>query len=146
MRNKHYVGIITGDKIRYVTKVDHQTHSAEWEEGLSALAMPKKVAEDVAFGLRCNLGESAVVIKMPSYERPYNPIEDDWFGIVRWHEDDIREALLNRGFEPTEEAIRCIRSKAEHHFFEDSMIETGWDLLYAFIYEETANLEPREVI
>ena len=70
--------------------------------------------------------------------------KDEWFGIVRWHEDDIREALLNCGFEPTEEAIRCIRSKAEHHFFKDSMIETGCNLLYAYIDEEAANLEPQE--
>jgi hypothetical protein len=144
MRSKYYVGVIEDNKIRYVTKVDHQTHSAEWKEGLSALAMPKKVAEDVAFGLRINSILTVAVIRLPWYEEVYNPIEDDWFGIVRWHEDDIREALLSRGFEPTEEAIRCIRSKAEHHFFEDSMIETGWDLLYAFIYEETANLEPRK--
>ena len=146
MKYKYYVGIIRSEgSIRYVTACSHSTKIAHWEDGKKALPMTLSAAKDLVFGLRCNCC-NAVVITAPDYETLFNPAEEEWFGIVRWHEDDIREALLSRGFEPTEEAIRCIRSKAEHHFFKDSMIETGWDLLYAYIDEETANLEPREVI
>ena len=141
--NKHYVGILVGNQIHYITKIDNRTHSAEWEPGKSARSMSRQTAEDVAFGLRCN-GHSSVVIKLPDYERPFNPCEEDWFGIVRWHEDDIRAALMEHGFEPTEEAISLIRLKMENHCFTELQIACGWDMINEYIHDEAENLDQQE--
>ena len=144
MRSKYYVGVIEDNKIRYVTKVDHQTHSAEWKEGLSALAMPKKVAEDVAFGLRINSIRTVAVIRLPWYEEVYNRIEDEWFGIVRWCEDDIRAALIDRGFKPTKEAIALVRFSMENGGFDGHQIEAGWDYIDSIICNAADDLEREE--
>lgn len=68
--------------------------------------------------------------------------KDEWFGIVRWHEDDIRDALEQSGYEATDEAVGLIRQKCEHHFFKDNMISAGWDCIYAYIGECSNSLTP----
>lgn len=50
-----------------------------------------------------------------------------YFGVVRWHNDDIVAALIERGIETTEENINAVRDAIENgHGFKDAMIEQGW--------------------
>ena len=67
---------------------------------------------------------------------------DDWFGIVRWCNDDIKNALEELGYESTEENILKIRNILEHHSFTDMMIETGWNVINQTI-EENLNRDFR---
>jgi hypothetical protein len=145
MKYKYYVGIIQSEgSIRYVTACSHSTKIAHWKDGEKALPMTLTGAKDLVFGLRCNC-YNAVVITAPKYETLFNPTKDEWFGIVRWCEDDIHEALINNGYEPTEEAIRLIRKNCEHHYFKDAMVETGWDYINAYIAENADDLTESEV-
>lgn len=54
----------------------------------------------------------------------------EFFGIVRWCDEDIENALEVQGFEPTQENIDVIRNLLNHHSFTDMMIETGWEYIY----------------
>ena len=80
--------------------------------------------------------ETALIEKWGSDRRP------EWFGVVRWCEDDIRAELYNLGYEDTPEAISLIRTKMEHGSFTGGMIETGWDYIHAYIQSESDNLTP----
>lgn len=68
----------------------------------------------------------------------------DFFGVVRWCDEDIEDALTKSGYKVTDEAISIIRRQCEHHFFKDNMIETGWDTIYCYISECKAQLERSE--
>ena len=145
MKYKHYVGIIQSEgSIRYVTACSNSTKIAHWKDGEKALPMTLTAAKDLAFGLRCNCC-NAVVITAPDYETLCNPAKEEWFGIVRWCDEDIRAALLEDGYEPTEEAIDLIRFKMENHGFTDLQIADGWDKIHQYIADEAENLEEREV-
>lgn len=67
-----------------------------------------------------------------------------WFGVVRWCDDDIKNALIDNGYSDTEENISIIRKKCEHHCFQDAMIETGWNYIHAYISEEEDHLSVME--
>ena len=54
----------------------------------------------------------------------------NYFGIVRWCEEDIANAIETQGYEPTEENIAKIRNMLNHHSFIDCMVEAGWDFIY----------------
>ncbi len=58
-----------------------------------------------------------------------------WFGIVRWSDEDIATRLQDFGFDAGAENISIIRRNCEHHFFTDSMIETGWNCIDSYINE-----------
>lgn len=52
---------------------------------------------------------------------------ETYFGIVRWHDDDIECALRSAGYEPTQERVDAVRAACENnHHFTDGMIEAGW--------------------
>lgn len=72
--SRYYVGIMSGVRVQYITRVVNSSREAWWEDGKPAMAMSKTHAEDVYNGLRCN-GYKAVMIKMPGYELPENPKE-----------------------------------------------------------------------
>lgn len=59
-----------------------------------------------------------------------------WFGIVRWCDADLKEALILRGYPATENNIARLRNLCETHWFTDSMIETGWEYIYNKIFSE----------
>jgi hypothetical protein len=61
--------------------------------------------------------------------------DDEWFGKVRWCEEDLEEALKEQGYPVTENNVSKLRSLCEHHFFTDCMIERGWDYIYDQIGE-----------
>lgn len=57
----------------------------------------------------------------------------EYFGVVRWHEDDVREAFRQRGIDPTDEEVSRVIEFCESHHFTDRLIEMGWDVLDTFI-------------
>ena len=53
--------------------------------------------------------------------------DNEWFGVVRWCNDDVEALLIDMGVEPTAENIDKVRCACENnHYFTDSMIEAGW--------------------
>ena len=142
MQNKTYVALIypVDNSLTYVTHVDSRDHTALWESGKPAVALDQRSAEDLYFGLRCN-GYKALIVTLPAYEEPRNPEKEDWFGNVRWCNEDIEYALDEHGYRPTDEAVAVIRKKCEHHSFWDGMVETGWDYINAYIDESKDELD-----
>lgn len=69
--------------------------------------------------------------------------EEDWFGVVRWCDEDLEEALRKFGYEPTADAVALIRANCEHHAFKDRMIEAGWDMIDSYIMENESELAVR---
>lgn len=65
--------------------------------------------------------------------------KEKWFGIVRWCDDDIRDALKEGGYEVTDENVEKIKNLLKHHSFTDMMIETGWDVINQTISENLEN-------
>lgn len=62
--------------------------------------------------------------------KPIKKDVDEWFGVVRWCDDDIKNALEVQGYPVTENNIAKLRSICEHHSFTDYMIEQGWEYMY----------------
>lgn len=57
-------------------------------------------------------------------------INSEWFGIVRWCEDDLKCALEDKGYPATENNIAKLHSICSPHFFTDVMIERGWEFMH----------------
>lgn len=66
--------------------------------------------------------------------------KSEWFGVVRWCDDDIKSALIENGYSDTEGNVSIIRQKCEHHCFEDAMIEIGWSYIHSYIRENESRL------
>ncbi len=56
-----------------------------------------------------------------------NMNNNEYFGVVRWNNEDIKSKLEEMGIEPTEENIATVRCECENdHHFTDAMIKAGW--------------------
>ena len=64
---------------------------------------------------------------------------EEYFGIVRWNEDDLRNALEINGVEPTEAMVVQLRKLCESSTFEEAMSSAGWDVIYGYINEGRLN-------
>ena len=60
---------------------------------------------------------------------------EEWFGMVRWCDADLENALEVEEIEVSEHNIGLLRDRLEHHSFTDMMIERGWDVIYQTIAE-----------
>lgn len=60
---------------------------------------------------------------------PVPKSEEDWFGIVRWCDSDLENALERYGLEPNDEMIGELRRRCDTHHLEDCMIAAGWDYI-----------------
>lgn len=56
--------------------------------------------------------------------------EEKWFGVVRWCEDDLKNALEVQGYPVTENNISKLYEICNSHWFTDYMIERGWEYMY----------------
>ena len=56
--------------------------------------------------------------------------KEEWFGQVRWCDEDLKNALEVQGYPVTENNIEKLRALCSHHWFTDYMIEAGWDYMY----------------
>lgn len=59
--------------------------------------------------------------------------KSEWFGVVRWCDEDLENALEEKGLKVTKKKIAQLRKKLEHHSFTDYMIGAGWDYIYSAI-------------
>ncbi len=57
----------------------------------------------------------------------------EYFGEVRWTEEDVREALERCGVQPTDENVSRVVGFCESHHFTDRLIELGWDVMSQYI-------------
>lgn len=70
---------------------------------------------------------------------------NDWFGIVRWCDEDIAAKLEDMGLEPSEDNIRTVRCYLENgHQLTDAMIEAGWMVIECAI-DETISARTRQL-
>ena len=69
--------------------------------------------------------------------------ENEWFGQVRWCEDDLKVALEDRGYPVTEENIAKLYNICQSHWFTDCMIAAGWQFMYDQI-DESNGFEKEE--
>lgn len=58
---------------------------------------------------------------------------EEYFGMVRWNEDDLRNALEENDVRPTDELVAQLRKLCEHTDFEDAIVCAGWDIIYSYI-------------
>ena len=60
----------------------------------------------------------------------------EWFGIVRWCEEDLIAGLVDNGFPATENNVgELLCHICNDHGFCDHMIAAGWDYIQAVIYD-----------
>lgn len=58
----------------------------------------------------------------------------EWFGLVRWCDEDIEAGLEDCGIEVTEDNVAAVRFDLENgHGFTDNMIMAGWDYIHDLI-------------
>lgn len=62
--------------------------------------------------------------------KPIEKPKNEWFGIVRWCDNDIKNALETQGIAVTENNVDKLKSLCLHHSFTDEMIERGWEHIY----------------
>lgn len=61
--------------------------------------------------------------------------ETEWFGEVRWCDNDLKNALIEAGYFATENNVAEIRTRCGSHRFVDQMIDAGWDYIYNAIFD-----------
>lgn len=86
-----------------------------------------------------SIGEK-IVLKFLEQYRDMLADSDTYFGVVRWHEDDIKEALRSAGYDDCDENVTVIKKECDHHCFKDGMIETGWHYINSYIQENEDEL------
>ena len=59
--------------------------------------------------------------------------KEEWFGQVRWCEDDLKVALEDKGYPVKENNIAKLYTLCDSHWFIDQMIEAGWEYMYNII-------------
>ena len=57
----------------------------------------------------------------------------NYFGMVRWCEDDLVDALEERNIPATKSNVQRLRNRLEHQVFAAPMISAGWDFIDATI-------------
>ncbi len=57
-------------------------------------------------------------------------MNEEWFGVVRWCEADLVNALELHDYPVTKENIAKLYEKCNSHWFTDYMIEAGWKYIY----------------
>lgn len=59
----------------------------------------------------------------------------DYFGEVKWNEDDLRDALETLGYEVTDERVALLKSFCQTRLFKECMIAHGLGMIYQKITE-----------
>lgn len=62
----------------------------------------------------------------------WKPVKNDneWFGVVRWCDGDLINALETQGIAVTKNNVDKLKSLCLYHSFTDEMIERGWEYIY----------------
>ncbi|WNC17935.1 hypothetical protein [Brevibacillus brevis] len=56
-------------------------------------------------------------------------LEDGFFAVIRWHEDDIKQALANRGYLANKSNVKRVLNSRAGRTLVDLSIEEGWAIL-----------------
>lgn len=61
--------------------------------------------------------------------------DKEWFGEVKWCDEDLKCALEFRGIPATKENVKMLRDEISERWFKDYLIQYGFEYLYAKIDE-----------
>lgn len=76
------------------------------------------------------------------HKTPREMLEDEgYFGIVMWCDEDLKNALEVQSLPPTEQNIGTLRRFVDKHWFDDIMVERGWDYIYDTINSNNEEFE-----
>ena len=86
---------------------------------------------EISFGYEEDHECHSVAVEEWELEDEQDKINDDeWFGQVRWCDEDLENALEVQGYPVTENNIEKLRAWCNTHGFTDDMIEAGWKYMY----------------
>ena len=84
----------------------------------------------IAFGFEDDYECHSVAVEEWELEDEQDKISDvEWFGEVRWCDEDLENALDDNGYLVTEKNVSKLRRECDSHWFTDYMIEAGWDYI-----------------
>ena len=49
---------------------------------------------------------------------------------IEWYPEDIKQALINKGFKPSEHNLNVLSKSRLTRTLEERSIEEGWDIIY----------------
>ena len=58
---------------------------------------------------------------------------NEWFGEVKWCEEDLKCALENKNYPITKNNVAKLYAFCNSHWFTDYMIEAGFNYMYSVI-------------
>lgn len=88
----------------------------------------------IAFGFEDDYECHSVAVEEWELEDEQDKISDvEWFGEVRWCDEDLENALDDNGYPVTEKNVSKLRRECDSHWFTDYMIEAGWDYINAHV-------------
>lgn len=67
--------------------------------------------------------------------------EDNTIAIIKWIDEDLKDALKNRGYEPTEDNIDILLTNGLRKALCNRSIEFGWDIIDTVIDDCEDELE-----
>lgn len=70
----------------------------------------------------------------------------DSFAKIEWCDEDLRQALFEKGFATTEENIEIIKTHKLKKALSYSSIEDGWAFIYEEIRKQSDNLKNKEIL
>ena len=88
----HYIGVQTDNGMRFVTKIDYSTKSANWNKNEKPLCFSSKsTAEDIVWGLCMNFSVAVVVTSLfpldnHIFEKDYNKDQSQSKDDTPWEE------------------------------------------------------------
>ena len=59
---------------------------------------------------------------------------------IKWSDDDIKVALLNKGYAPTEKNIELLKKNRLERTLQEVSVQYGWEIIDEIILD-TENLE-----
>ena len=68
----------------------------------------------------------------------------EWFGEVKWHEDDLKNALEMMDYPVTENNVKKLYDVCNSHWFTDYIIEQGFEYMYSHIGNDDSWDRPEE--
>ncbi len=102
--------------------------------GLNIEEDPEYGYYGISFGYDEHYEFHGVAVEEWELEDEQDKINDEeWFGQVRWCDEDLENALEVQGYSVTKKNIEKLRALCNNHWFTDYMIEAGWNYMYGNI-------------
>lgn len=95
--------------------------------------IPAEEIPSSAYGIEEQIKEQAQnIFEKVEYVAMGDQTNRDYFGVVRWHEDDIASLLEAQGFKVCDENIEAVKAEIGSGL-EDAMVVAGWDSLEVYM-------------